>query len=192
MNWDIWNTQLYHSVFRNKRYIIYFIPRYMYCCICYVCFALFCRVLISVDFTGIVQGLLFSKIISLVLGQSKAIGPVPVEQPRRIRENTSYESTWKSQYIPHKIESTAKSCTYYFMYHYFAHIQTTQCTIPETRFTKCLWALNPNVLINIYVALMLTIVSPGHNFCTCHDSSAVVTCAKLWPDWIIRTTMRAK
>ena len=22
-------------------------------------------------------------------------------------------------------------------------------------------------------------------FCTCHDSWAVVTCAKLWPDWII-------
>ena len=22
--------------------------------------------------------------------------------------------------------------------------------------------------------------------CTCHDSSAVMTCARLWPDWIIR------
>ena len=25
--------------------------------------------------------------------------------------------------------------------------------------------------------------------CTCHDSSAVVTCAKLWPDWMINLTV---
>ena len=24
------------------------------------------------------------------------------------------------------------------------------------------------------------------HICTCHDSSAVVTCAKLWPDWIFK------
>ena len=29
-------------------------------------------------------------------------------------------------------------------------------------------------------------------FCTCHNSSAVVTCAKLWPDCIIRIKIRTK
>ena len=29
-------------------------------------------------------------------------------------------------------------------------------------------------------------------FCTCHNSSAVVTCANLWPDWIIRIIIIAK
>ena len=27
-------------------------------------------------------------------------------------------------------------------------------------------------------------------FCTCHDSSAVMTCAKLWPDWIIKIKLK--
>ena len=29
-------------------------------------------------------------------------------------------------------------------------------------------------------------------FCTCHDSSAVMACAKLWSDWIIHIKCRAK
>ena len=29
-------------------------------------------------------------------------------------------------------------------------------------------------------------------FCTCHDSSAVVTCANLRPDWIMRIMIKAK
>ena len=29
-------------------------------------------------------------------------------------------------------------------------------------------------------------------FCTCYDSLAVMTCAKLWPDWMIRIKIRAK
>ena len=29
-------------------------------------------------------------------------------------------------------------------------------------------------------------------FCTCHDSCAVMTCAKLWPDWINRIVINAK
>ena len=29
-------------------------------------------------------------------------------------------------------------------------------------------------------------------FCTCHDSSAVVTCANLWPDWAIKTKNYSK
>ena len=29
-------------------------------------------------------------------------------------------------------------------------------------------------------------------FCTCHDSSAVVTCAKLWPDLVNRIMIKAK
>ena len=29
-------------------------------------------------------------------------------------------------------------------------------------------------------------------FCTCHDNSVVVTCAKLWPDWIIRIIIKTK
>ena len=28
-------------------------------------------------------------------------------------------------------------------------------------------------------------------FCTCHDSLAVMTCAKLWPDWITQNKIRA-
>ena len=40
--------------------------------------------------------------------------------------------------------------------------------------TKILFALNFNCNVPIW-----------SQFCTCHDSSAVMTCAKLWPDWII-------
>ena len=29
-------------------------------------------------------------------------------------------------------------------------------------------------------------------FCTCHDSWAVVTCANLWPDWVIRIQFESK
>ena len=29
-------------------------------------------------------------------------------------------------------------------------------------------------------------------FCTCHDSSAVVTCAKVWSDWIVRIITKVR
>ena len=35
---------------------------------------------------------------------------------------------------------------------------------------------------NIFISISILIMS---QFCTCHDSSAVVACAKLWHDWII-------
>ena len=46
-----------------------------------------------------------------------------------------------------------------------------------------------------YVALianLMTLPVIRSRFCTCHDSSAVVTCAKSWPDWIIITHPSSK
>ena len=37
---------------------------------------------------------------------------------------------------------------------------------------------------------MMMMIQAGHIFCTCHNSSAVVTCAKLWSDWIIVFQLR--
>ena len=62
----------------------------------------------------------------------------------------------------------------------------------ETHFTSSLWVQNPN-LVNIPVALTWindNQISPW--CCTCHDSWAVVACAKLWPDYIIWIKSRAK
>ena len=61
-----------------------------------------------------------------------------------------------------------------------------------THFSSSLWAQNPNlgtILGDSYVKINDQIRS---QFCTCHDSLAVVTCAKLWPDWIIRIKINAK
>ena len=46
----------------------------------------------------------------------------------------------------------------------------------------------PKGLIDSKFALVQMMVKSWSNhvtICTCHDSSAVVTCAKSWPDWII-------
>ena len=50
-----------------------------------------------------------------------------------------------------------------------------------THFTKNLWAHN----------LMINNDPMTSQLCTCHDSWAVVTCAKLWPHRIIRIKIRA-
>ena len=64
--------------------------------------------------------------------------------------------------------------------------------VPGTHFTNGLWAHTWN-LVKIHVALILIkrVIPTGHNFCTCHDSSAVVACAKLWPVLIIISRIRA-
>ena len=51
-------------------------------------------------------------------------------------------------------------------------------------FTKGLWAHNWN-FVNIYITLLEKNDQARLQFCTCHNSSAVVTCADLWPDWIL-------
>ena len=53
-------------------------------------------------------------------------------------------------------------------------------------FHKELWARNPN-LAKILTPPNLKNYNPIRSqFSTCHDSWAVVTCANLWPDWIVR------
>ena len=62
---------------------------------------------------------------------------------------------------------------------------------PPTHFAKGLWALKPN-LVTIYVGFSWKNILSSHNFCTCPDNWAVVTCANLWPDWIYRYIINAK
>ena len=51
-------------------------------------------------------------------------------------------------------------------------------------FTNNLWAFNQN-LANILLILYIDCQCPIRpQICKCHDSWAVVTYAKLWPDWI--------
>ena len=63
---------------------------------------------------------------------------------------------------------------------------------PGSQFTECLGAYSPN-LVKIHVA-----ISWKNNyhfrlqFCTCHNSLAVMTCANLWPEWIITIIIKAK
>ena len=60
-----------------------------------------------------------------------------------------------------------------------------------THSTKGLWAHNWNLVV------VISAVNYNFNYpislqiCTCHNSSAVVTCAKLWTDWIIIFQERA-
>ena len=62
---------------------------------------------------------------------------------------------------------------------------------PEIHITTHLWAENPTLVkedMEFYAKYNDPIKS---QFCTCHDSSAVVACATLWLDWIIRIKIRA-
>ena len=62
------------------------------------------------------------------------------------------------------------------------------CDRPGTHFTKSVWANNWNFVKNIFFHSNYPIRSQTY---TCHDSWAVVTCAKLWPDLIIIFKVRA-
>ena len=65
---------------------------------------------------------------------------------------------------------------------------------PGTRFTKSLWAHNPN-LAKLYFAFTWQImIWSGHDHTyniPWHGNSAIVACAKLWPDWIVSSRTRA-
>ena len=56
------------------------------------------------------------------------------------------------------------------------------CT-PIYHVTKCLWAHNWNLLKILFTLMFIFMIQSSHNFP--HVTAAVVTCAKLWPDWII-------
>ena len=54
-----------------------------------------------------------------------------------------------------------------------------------THFTNNFWAHNPNLVTNICALDFNSNVLIRSQLCTCPDSSAVRTCAKLWPDSIL-------
>ena len=54
---------------------------------------------------------------------------------------------------------------------------------PEAHFTKILWAHNWNLVTIDFCSNLDSYVAMRSQFCTCHDSSAVVACAKLWLHW---------
>ena len=61
---------------------------------------------------------------------------------------------------------------------------------PESHVTNGLWAHKPN-LVKIHFALICKMmIWSSHNFCTCHDSWAVMACANLWLDWIIKIKIK--
>ena len=62
----------------------------------------------------------------------------------------------------------------------------------KTHFTKDWWAHNPNHIKNNVCSSVKNIYQNRSQFCTCHDSLAVMTCAKLLPDWIVRIEIRVK
>ena len=53
-------------------------------------------------------------------------------------------------------------------------------------FHKQLISSQPKSYKNTCTFISKIMIRSSHNFCTCHDSLAVVACAKFWPDWIIR------
>ena len=56
---------------------------------------------------------------------------------------------------------------------------------PDTHLTRPLWANNSNLLKNSFWSDFYSDDAIRSQFCTCHDSSAVMSCVKLWPDIII-------
>ena len=58
---------------------------------------------------------------------------------------------------------------------------------------RFLGAANLNLMKNVCCSNIKNINDPSRpQSYTCHDSWAVVTCAKLWPDWMIKIKTRAK
>ena len=62
---------------------------------------------------------------------------------------------------------------------------------PGPYLTQVLWAHSWNLrnIYFIYIGILMTQIMSRS--CTCHDSSAVVACAKLWPDLVIIFQVRA-
>ena len=62
---------------------------------------------------------------------------------------------------------------------------------PGTHFTHSIWAHNPN-LTKIQILYSQNKNPTWSQFCTCHDGSAVMSCAKLEPYCIFRNKSKAK
>ena len=62
---------------------------------------------------------------------------------------------------------------------------------PPTHFTN-----SHDLIIQILQKKIISHMKNNNNirsqFCTCHDSSAVVTCANLWPGWIIEIMIKSE
>ena len=63
--------------------------------------------------------------------------------------------------------------------------------LPGTCFTFNLCSHNWNCVKNSMCSYLDSVVSIRSQFCTCHDSSSVMACAKLWPDLVIIFHIRA-
>ena len=78
--------------------------------------------------------------------------------------------------------------------------QSLVCTVPHGTMlpwpgiylTKNSWPHNPNLIKNIGCCHVKNNHANMSQFCTCHDSMAVVACAKSCPVWIIRIRMIIK
>ena len=66
------------------------------------------------------------------------------------------------------------------------HSHDSLVPIPQT-----LYELRTKIFLNYELFHMKSNDLIRLQFCTCHNSSVVVTCAKLWPDWIILIRIRA-
>ena len=62
----------------------------------------------------------------------------------------------------------------------------------KIHFTKALWDFTSNLFKKICCSDIKTNDPITTQFCTCHDSSAVMTCAKLWYDLVIIVKVRVK
>ena len=71
-------------------------------------------------------------------------------------------------------------------------LQQLSMYIVSTNFTKLLWFHNPN-LGNICAAIIWKYWDQIRSqFCTCHDSWAVVTCANMCPECVVKIVIKAK
>ena len=59
-------------------------------------------------------------------------------------------------------------------------------------FHKQSWAHNPNLATKKSISRMKNNNKMRSQFCTCHDSWAVVTCANLWPGWITEIMIKSE
>ena len=71
-------------------------------------------------------------------------------------------------------------------------IDHTDIFVSGAQFRKGLWAHVSNLSKNTCCFHLQIENQFRSQWCTCHNSSAVVTCANLWPDWLIRIIIPAK
>ena len=82
-------------------------------------------------------------------------------------------------------------CELYFI-DSVVHLPADHIQVLGRHLTKDLWPRNSILKETLYHSCLKNIDPMRSRFCTGHGNVAAVTCANVWPDWIIRVTITRK